>query len=102
MCFFDLRRQKENTFLLVLKSNSMFCEHCFLSQVKNIGSTRRYFHTFPFQGCFVFHLMLFFKGFIVLSDLLKAAFVKSSKDNNSWQILKNNQIINTYHTDVLA
>ena len=55
----------------------MFCEHYFLAQVKNIGSIKRYLHTFPFQDCFVFHLMkLFLKGFLVLSGLLKPAFKK--------------------------
>ena len=69
----------------------MFCEHYFLPQVKNIGSIKRYFHTFPFQDCFVFHLItLFLKGFLVLSDLLKPAFEKSSKENinKSQKIIK--------------
>ena len=69
----------------------MFCERYFLPQVKNIGSIKIYknigsikiyFHTFPFQDCFVFHLMtLFLKGFLELSDLLKPAFEKCSKEN---------------------
>ena len=59
----------------------MFCEYYFLPQVKNIGSIKTYFHTFPFQDCFVFHLITrFLKGFLVLSDLLKPAFDKSSKE----------------------
>ena len=42
--------------------------------MKNVGSIKRYFHTFPFQDCFVFHLIkLFLEGFLVLSDLLKSA-----------------------------
>ena len=59
----------------------MFCEH-YLPQVKNIGSIKRYIHKFPFQDGFVFHLkiMLFLKGFLVLRDLLKPAFEKSSKE----------------------
>ena len=80
----------------------MFCEHYFLPQVKNIGSIKIYFHTFPFQGCFVFHiLMLFLKGFLVLSDLLKPVFEKVAKKilNKSQ---KNNQIISAYHTEVFA
>ena len=45
--------------------------------MKNVGSIKRYFHTFPFQDCFVFHLIkLFLEGFLVLSDLLKSAFGK--------------------------
>ena len=52
-------------------------EHYFLLQIKNIGSIKRYFHTFPFQDCFVFHLInLLLEGFLVLSDLLKRAFEK--------------------------
>ena len=61
----------------------MFCEHYFLPRVKNIGSIKIYFHTFPFQDCFVFHLItLFLKYFLALSDLLKPAFEKSSKENS--------------------
>ena len=61
----------------------MFWEDYFLPQVKNIESIKRYFHTFPFQDCFVFHLiMLLLKGFLGLSDLLKPAFEKSSKENS--------------------
>ena len=46
----------------------MFCDNYFLSQVKNIDSIKRYFHTFPFLDSFVFHLiMLFLKGFLVLT-----------------------------------
>ena len=53
----------------------MFCEHYFLPQVKNIGSIKRYSHSFPFQDCSVFHLItLCVKDFIVLSDPLKSAF----------------------------
>ena len=71
----------------------MFCEHYyFLPQVKNIGSIKRYFHTFPFQDCFVFHLItLFLKGFLVLSDLLKPAFEKKVAKkilNKSRKIIK--------------
>ena len=54
----------------------MFCEHDFLSQVKNIGSIMRYFHTLPFQDCFVFHIIMFLKGFFDL----KLAFEISSKE----------------------
>ena len=80
----------------------MFCEHYFLPQVKNIGSIKRYFHTFPFQECFVLHLItLFLKGFLVLSDLLKSAFEKSSTENSK-QISKNNQIISAYPIKVFA
>ena len=61
----------------------MFCEHDFLSQVKNIRGIKRHFHTFPFQDWFVFHLMtLFLKGFLGLSDLLKPPFDKSCKENS--------------------
>ena len=61
----------------------MFCEHYFLPQVKNTRGLKRYFHTFPFQGWFVFYLMtLFFKGFLGFSDLLKADFDKCSKENS--------------------
>ena len=71
----------------------MFCEHYFLPLEKNIQSIMIYFQTFPFQDCFVFHLIrLFLKGFFILSDFLKPAIEKSSKENSS-QILKNNQII---------
>ena len=42
--------------------------------MKNTGSIKRYLHAFPFQDCFVFHLItLFLKGFLVLSDVLKPA-----------------------------
>ena len=69
--------------MLVLNSKSMFCELYFLPHVKNIGSIKRYFHTFPFQDCFVFHLiMLLVKCFLVLSDLFKPAFEKSNKENS--------------------
>ena len=65
----------------------------FSAQVKNIGSMKRYFYTFPFQDCLVFYLIwLFLKGSFVLSDLLNPAFEKSGKEN-SYQISKNNQII---------
>ena len=61
----------------------MFCDNYFLPLVKNIVSVKRYFHTFPFQDCFVFHLiMLFLQGFLVLSDLLNPAFEKSTKENS--------------------
>ena len=74
------KKIKYNTFSLVLKSKSMFSEHYFLSQVKNIGGIKRYFHTFPFQGCFVFHLItLFLKSFLVLSDLLTPIFEKKQQ-----------------------
>ena len=56
----------------------MICDHYFLPQVKNIGNMKRYFHIFPFQDYFVFHL----KCFLMLSDLLKPAFEKSSKENS--------------------
>ena len=80
----------------------MFCEHYFLPQVKNIGSIKIYFYTFPFQDCFVFYLItLFLKGFLELSDLLKPVFEKCRKENYQ-QILKNNQIISAYHTEVSA
>ena len=56
----------------------MFCEHYFLPSVKNIGSIKRHFYGFPFQDYFVLHLiMLFLKGFLVLSDILKPAFEKT-------------------------
>ena len=71
-----------NPFKLVLKCKSMLYEYYFLSHVKNIVSIKRYFHTFPLQDCFVFHLMLFLKGFLVLSGLLKTAFEKSGKENS--------------------
>ena len=59
----------------------MFCEHYFLPQVKNIKSIKRHFDTFPFQDSFVFHLItLFLKGFLVLSDHLKAACEKNKYD----------------------
>ena len=49
-----------------------------------------------------FHLLTFFlKGFLVLRDLLKTAFEKSSKEN-SLKISKNNQIISAYRIDVFA
>ena len=60
----------------------MFCEHYFLPQVKKIGSINRYFHTFPFQDWFVFHLITFLKGSLVLKDHFKPAFEKSSKENS--------------------
>ena len=61
----------------------MFCEHYFLPQVKNVGSIKRYFHIFPFENCFVFHLIkLFLKGFLVLRDLLKPAFEKKVAKKN--------------------
>ena len=61
----------------------MFCEHYYLPQVKSIESIRKCFHTLPFQDWFVIHLVtLFFKDFIVLSDLFKADFEKSSKENS--------------------
>ena len=72
----------KDTFSLVLKSKSIFCEHYFLPQVKNIESIKTYFHTFPFQDCFVFHLIrLVLKGFPELSNLLKPAFEKCCKEN---------------------
>ena len=54
------------TFSLFLKSKSMFCEHYFLPQVKNI------------------------KGFLVLSDLLNPAFEIVAKKilNKSRKIIK--------------
>ena len=61
----------------------MFCEHYYLPQVKSIENIKKYFHTFPFQDWVVIHLvMLFFKDFIVLSDLFKPNFEKSSKENS--------------------
>ena len=61
----------------------MFCEHYLLPQVKNIGSIKRYFDAFPFQDCFIFQLItLFLKCFLELSDLLKPAFEKNSKENS--------------------
>ena len=61
----------------------MSCEHYLLHPVKNIWSIISYFHTFPSQYCFVFHLIaLFLKGFLVLSGILKSAFEKSSKVNS--------------------
>ena len=69
----------------------MFCEHYFQPKVKNIEIIKRHFHIFPFQDCFVSHLItLFLKYFLVL----KPAFEKSSKENSK-QISKNNQIIST-------
>ena len=60
----------------------MFCEHYYLPQVKSIENIKKYFHTSPFQDWVVIHLvMLFFKDFIVLSDLFKPNFEKSSKEN---------------------
>ena len=53
--FFFFFENKIKYFSAVLRSKSMFCEYYFLSQVKNIGSIKRYFHTFYFQDCFVFH-----------------------------------------------
>ena len=62
----------------------MFCAQYFLPQLKNIGGIKRYFHAFPFQDWFVFHLItLFLKGLLGLSDLWKPAFEKSSKENVS-------------------
>ena len=86
------KKIKYNTFSLVLRSKSMFCENYFLPQGKNIRSITRYFHTFLCQVCFVFHLIKFFlKGFLVLSYLSKPAFEKSSKEkckqiNKSWYL----------------
>ena len=82
LSFFDLRREN-NTFSLGLKSKGMLGEHYFQPQMKNIRSVKRYSHTFSFQNCFVFHLiMLFLKGFLVLSDLLKPVLKKSGKENS--------------------
>ena len=66
---------KLNTFSLVLRSKSMFCEHYLLPKLKNIESIKTYFHMFPFQDCF-FYLITLLKGFLVLSELLKPAFEK--------------------------
>ena len=69
----------------------MFCEHYYLPQVKNMGSINRYFHTFPFQDCFVFYLIKFFlEGFLVINDLLKTAFEKKKEKNvnKSQKIIK--------------
>ena len=52
------------------------------SLLKNIGSIKRYFHTFPFQDCFDLHLMLLLKEFLVLSGLLKPAFEKIARENS--------------------
>ena len=90
--FFDLTRW--NTFLLVLKSKSMFSEHYFLPQVKNIGNIKICFHLFLFQNCFVFHLITFLKVFLVLSDLLKQRKFLTN--------LKNSRIISAYHIEVFA
>ena len=80
----------------------MFCEHYFLTQVKNNGSIKRYFHKFPFQNCFVFHLItLLLKSFLVLSNPLNPAFEKSGTENSE-RISKNNQIISTYRNEVFA
>ena len=58
----------------------MLCGHYFQPQMKNIGPIKGYFYKFAFQNCFVFHLIiLFLKGFLVLSDLLKPVFEKNSK-----------------------
>ena len=81
LSFFDLKYLlkilNKNTFSSVSRGKSMFCEHYFLPQVKNTWSIKRYFHTFFFQDCFVFHLIrLLLKGFLVLSDLLKPPFEK--------------------------
>ena len=82
--------------MLVLRSKDMFCEHYFLPEVKNVGSVKRYFHTFPF--CFVFHVI---KGFLVLCDLLKPTFEKSSQEKCQ-QISTKNQIISTNCIEVFA
>ena len=61
----------------------MFYDHYFLPQVENIVSIIRYFHTLPYQDCFVFHLiMLFLKGFPMLSDLLNIGFEKNHEENS--------------------
>ena len=75
LSFFYLRRWIE-IFLVVLRSKSMFCEHYLLPQVKNIGTIKRYFNTFPVQDCIVvFDLIsLFLKSLLVLNDLLKSTF----------------------------
>ena len=81
----------------------MFSEHYFLPQVNNIESVKRYLHTFPFQNCFVFHLVtLFLKDFLVLSDPLNPAFKKSSKENSEQISKKKNQIISAYCIEVFA
>ena len=86
LCFLlynELFWSKKIKYFFILRSKSMFCKYCFLSQVKNIGSINRYFHTFPFQDCFVFYLIkLFLKGFLVISDLLKTAFEKKVAEKN--------------------
>ena len=46
-------------------------------------------------------MKLFLEGFLLLSDLLKTAFEKSSKES-SLEILKNNQIISAYRIAVFA
>ena len=77
ICYFILTFLIEDKiFLLVLRSKSVFCEHYFLPQAKIIGSIKRYFHTFPLQACFVFHVITFLNGFFVLNDLLKPTFAK--------------------------
>ena len=54
-----------------------------ITSMGNIGSIKRYFHKFSFQNWILFHLMkLFLRGFFVLSDILKPAFEKSSKENS--------------------
>ena len=78
----------------------MFCEHYFLPQAKNIGSTE----IFPYISFsrLLFHLIaLLLKGFLVLSDPLKPAFEKSSKENSK-QISKKNQIISAYRIEVFG
>ena len=64
--------------------------------MKNVGNIKRYFHTFSFQDCFVFHLItLVLEGFLMLSDLLKPALEKVAKNvlNKSRKIIK--QSVNT-------
>ena len=80
----------------------MVCEHYFLPQVKNVGSIKIYFSTFPFQDYLVFHLIMsLLKGFLALSNLLKPGCEKGSKENFE-QISKNKRTISTYRTEVFA
>ena len=52
--------KKKNTFLLVLRSKSMFCEHYFMSQLKNIGSIEIFPHiSFSRLLCFSFNKVVF-------------------------------------------
>ena len=54
--FFDLRKKNFVRF----KKQRYVTWTLLQAQMKNIGSIKRYFHTFPFQNCFVFHLIILF------------------------------------------